>query len=154
MVPRVSTACTLLGGGRTMSVLIEGLGDDRALRTLISGKVTTTLARLQVPVTTVRVQFSDENGTKGGVDMRCSVTIHVPHRPELHADTVAVDPRLAFEQAFAALERQIERDRERGRADRRHPKKYYLAKRLLESEARPEATPESATPRRRRRRSA
>ncbi len=137
-----------------MSVVIEGLGDDRALRTLISGKVTNTLARLQVVATGVRVQFSDENGAKGGVDIRCSLTIDVPHRPELHADTVAADARLAFEQAFAALERQIERDRARGRVERRHPKKYYLAKRLLEPEANPEATPESATSRRRRRRSA
>jgi ribosome-associated translation inhibitor RaiA len=137
-----------------MSVVIEGLGDDRALRTLISGKVTNTLARLQVVATGVRVQFSDENGTKGGVDIRCSVTVDVPHRPELHADTVAADARLAFEEAFAALERQIERGRERGRVERRHPKKYYLAKRLLEPEASPDATPESATPRRRRRRSA
>jgi ribosome-associated translation inhibitor RaiA len=137
-----------------MAVVIEGLGDDRALRTLIAGKVTNTLARLQVVATTVRVQFSDENGAKGGVDIRCSLTVDVPHRPELHADTVAADPRLAFEQAFAALERQIERDRDRGRAERRHPKKYYLAKRLLEPEASPEVTPESTTSRRRRRRSA
>lgn len=137
-----------------MSVVIEGLGDDRALRTLIAGKVSNTLARLQVVATTVRVQFSDENGAKGGVDIRCSLTIDVPRRPELHADTIASEPRLAFEQAFAALERQIERDRERGRVERRHPKKYYLAKRLLEPEANPDATPASAPSRRRRRRSA
>ena len=133
-----------------MSVLIEGLGDDRALRTLIAGKVTNTLARLHVKATSVRVQFSDENGPKSGVDTRCSLTVHVAHRPEIHADTVAPDARLAFEQAFSALERQIERDKDRGRVVRRHPKKYYLAKRLLE----PEATPESTTARRRRRRSA
>ena len=137
-----------------MSVVIEGLGEDRALRTLIAGKVTNTLERLQVAATGVRVQFSDENGSKGGIDIRCSLTIDVPHRPELHADTVAADARLAFEQAFAAVERQIERDRERGRAERRHPKKYYLAKRLLEPEASPDAIPQSVTPRRRRRRSA
>ena len=137
-----------------MSVVIEGLGDDRALRTLVTGKISNTLARLQVAATSVRVQFSDENGAKGGVDLRCSVTIDVPRRPELHADTVSHDARLAFEQAFAALERQIERDRERARVERRHPKKYYLAKRLLEPEASPDVTPESATPRRRRRRSA
>jgi ribosome-associated translation inhibitor RaiA len=137
-----------------MSIVIEGLGDDRTLRTLISGKVTTTLARLQVNSTNVYVQFSDENGSKGGVDTRCSLTLHLPHRRELHADTVAPDPRLAFEQAFDAVERQIERAKDRGRVERRHPKKYYLAKRLLEPEATPEATPESTTPRRRRRRSA
>jgi len=137
-----------------MSVVIEGLGDDRALRTLISGKISNTLERLQVAATGIRVQFSDENGSKGGIDIRCSLTIDVPHRPELHADTVAADARLAFEQAFAAVERQIERDRERGRVERRRPKKYYLAKRLLEPEASPDATAGSTTPRRRRRRSA
>lgn len=136
-----------------MTVVIEGLADGRALRTLIAGKVTATLARLQVKATNVRVQFSDENGSKGGIDTRCSLTVHVAHRPELHADTVAADARLAFEEAFAALERQIERVKDRGRVVRRRPKKYYLAKRLLEPEATPEAPPEAAPSRRRRRRS-
>lgn len=116
-----------------MSVVIEGLGGDRALRTLIAGKIANTLSRLHVKATNARVQFSDENGPKGGIDTRCSVTIHVARNPELHADTVAPDARLAFEQAFT---------------------KYYLAKRLLEPEATPEATPEAAPSRRRRRRSA
>jgi ribosome-associated translation inhibitor RaiA len=137
-----------------MSVIIEGLGDDRGLRTLIAGKLSSTLLRLQVKATTVRLQFSDENGPKGGVDTRCSLTVHVAHRPDLHADTVASDARLAFEGAFAALERQIERAKTRGRVRRRRPKKYYLAKRLLEPEATPEATPEQPAPRKRRRRSA
>jgi ribosome-associated translation inhibitor RaiA len=152
-VPRDCTACRLLLLSR-MSIVIDGLGEDRALRTLIAGKVTSTLARLRVTATGVRVLFSDENGPKGGIDTRCSVTLDVPHRPELHTDTVAPDARLAFEQAFAALERQIERDRDKGRVERRHPKKYYLAKRLLEPEATPQSTPEAAAPRRRRRRSA
>ena len=56
----------------------------------------------------------------------------LPRRPELHADLTAESSRLAFEQAFAMLERQVERDRARGREERRRPKKYYLAKRLLE----------------------
>jgi ribosome-associated translation inhibitor RaiA len=137
-----------------MSVIIEGLGDDRGLRSLIAGKVSATLGRLQVKATTVRAQFSDENGPKGGIDTRCSLTIHVARRSDLHADTVASDARLAFEQAFAALERQIERTRARGRVARRRPKKYYLAKRLLEPEATPEATPEPPAPRKRHRRSA
>ena len=137
-----------------MATLIEGLGDDRALRTYIEEKVTNTLARLRVKATNVRIQFSDENGPKGGVDTRCSVTIDVARRPELHADVVAADARLAFDQSFAALERQIERTKERGRVVRRRPKKYYLAKRLLEPEATPDGTPESTMPRRRRRRSA
>jgi ribosome-associated translation inhibitor RaiA len=114
-----------------MRVVIESL-EDRGLRTLVAGKITATLSRLRVGATTARVQFSDENGPKGGPDTKCSITVEVPRRAELHADTVADNPRLAFEQAFAALERQIERERERVREERRRPKKYYLAKRLLE----------------------
>jgi ribosome-associated translation inhibitor RaiA len=114
-----------------MRVVIENL-EDRALRTLVAGKIMATLSRLRVGATTARAQFSDENGPKGGPDTKCSITIDLPRRAELHADTVADTPRLAFEQAFAALERQIERERARVREDRRRPKKYYLAKRLLE----------------------
>lgn len=115
-----------------MRVVIEGLGDDRALRTLVNGKVLASLGRLHIPATTARVQFSSETGAKGGLTARCSITIDLPHRPELHADVTAESVRLAFEQAFAVLERQVERDRARRREERRRPKKYYLAKRLLE----------------------
>jgi ribosome-associated translation inhibitor RaiA len=137
-----------------MATIIEGLGPDRVLRALISEKISSMLTRLRVTATKVYVQFSDENGAKGGIDTRCSLTLHVRRSPELHAGTVAADARLAFEEAFAALERQIERGQARGRVERRRPKKYYLAKRLLEPEATPETTPETTTPRRRRRRSA
>lgn len=117
---------------RVVRVVVEGLGEDRALRTLVNGKVTTSLARLRVPATTARVQFSHETGAKGGPTARCSITIDLPRRPELHADVTAETWRLAFEQVFGMLERQVERDRERAREERRRPKKYYLAKRLLE----------------------
>ena len=134
-------------------VVIEGL-EERALRAWIAGRLTSMLSRLHVRVTTARVQFTDENGGKGGVALRCSVTVHVARSPELHADTLAADARTAFEQASAALERQIARAKNRVREVRRHPKKYYLAKRLLEPEATPDGTPAAPTARRRRRRSA
>jgi len=124
-----------------MRVVIEGLGEDRALRTLVNGKVTTSLARLRVFATTARVQFASETGAKGGPSAHCSITIDLPRRPELHTDVTAESLRLAFEQAFAMLERQVERDRARGREERRRPKKYYLAKRLLEPGASSEEAP-------------
>ena len=40
--------------------------------------------------------------------------------------------RPAFDEAFRSLERQIERYRERDRDNRRHPKKYYAARLLLQ----------------------
>src|SRR5439155_19974702 len=84
------------------------------------------LGRLHVPATTARVQFANETSAKGGPAARCSITVDLPRRPELHADITAESFRLAFEQAFAMLERQVERDRARRREERRRPKKYYL----------------------------
>ena len=131
-MPRKSTAHRLLDISETMRVLIEGLGDDRALRTLVNGKVVASLGRQRIPATTARVQFASDSGPKGGLSSRCAITIDVPRRPELHAAVSAETYRLAFEQAIAMLERQLERDRARRREERRRPKKYYLAKRLLE----------------------
>ena len=131
-MPQDSAARALRLTDGTMRVVIEGLGEDRALRTLVNGKVMASLGRLHIPATTARVQFSNETGAKGGPTARCSITVDLARRPELHADTTGETTRLAFEQAFAMLERQIERDRARGREERRRPKKYYLAKRLLE----------------------
>jgi ribosome-associated translation inhibitor RaiA len=139
---------TALAAPQAMRVITEGLGEDRALRTLIAGKILATLTRLRVRATTARVQFTDENGPKGGIDTKCSITIEVPRRTELHADTVADTPRLGFEQAFSALERQIERERTRMREERRRPKKYYLAKRLLEPDASVLEAPLRRAPRR------
>ena len=124
-----------------MRVIIEGLAEDRALRTLVNGKIMASLGRLHVAATTARVQFANETGAKGGPTVRCSITVDLPRRPELHADMTAQSLRLAFEQGFAMLERQVERDRARGREERRRPKKYYLAKRLLEPGASSDETP-------------
>ncbi len=70
-----------------MRVVIEGLGEDRALRTLVNGKVAASLGRLHVPATTARVQFANETSAKGGPAARCSITVDLPRRPELHANS-------------------------------------------------------------------
>jgi hypothetical protein len=45
---------------------------------------------------------------------------------------LAETPRLAFDAGFSALERLLERYRERQRDSGRRPKKYFAAKRLTE----------------------
>jgi ribosome-associated translation inhibitor RaiA len=52
-------------------------------------------------------------------------------------ERTAETPRLAFDAAFAVLERQLEQYRERDRDSKRHPKKYFAARRLLAEEAPP-----------------
>ena len=63
--------------------------------------------------------------------MRCAIDVRVPYRSPIRVEHVATTSRLAFDSAYATLERQIERYRERDRDIRRRPKKYFVAKRLL-----------------------
>jgi ribosome-associated translation inhibitor RaiA len=78
-----------------------------------------------------KVTFFDDNGPKGGRGMRCAVNVRLPYRPPIRVDQVAETSRLAFDGAFSALERQLERYRERDRDNKRRPKKYFVAKTLL-----------------------
>jgi ribosome-associated translation inhibitor RaiA len=116
-----------------MAILIEGV-QDRALRRLIERKLEALRARLPRPPVNVRVGFTDENGPKGGIDTRCAITVERPRRPPVHAEDVAPTPRQALEAAFEAVERRLLKDLGRQRERRRRPKKYFLARRLLETE--------------------
>jgi ribosome-associated translation inhibitor RaiA len=87
------------------------------------------------------VTFFDDNGPKGGVAMRCALTARVPYRPTLRVEKTAQTRRAAFDEAVKALDRQLDRYRERDRDSRRHPKKYFVAKRLIASvSAKPPST--------------
>lgn len=81
-----------------------------------------------------QVAFFDDDGPKGGRAVRCGLTVRVPYRPAVRVEHTAETPRLAFDASFKSLERQLERYREMDRDRRRYPKKYFAAKRLLESE--------------------
>ena len=107
---------------------------DRALRTRILGRMAEALDPLQVKPLAAHVAFFDDNGPKGGRAVRCALTVRVPYRRAVRVEQTAVTARLAFDASFKSLERQLERYRELDRDRRRHPKKYYAAKRLLESE--------------------
>jgi ribosome-associated translation inhibitor RaiA len=117
-----------------MTIEIDGT-QDSTLRARIAAKLRAALTGMRPKAVGMRVGFADENGPKGGVDIRCGLTVELPRRPRLHAGATAASPRLAFEIALEILERQLAREREWRREARRRPKKYYLAKRLLTSES-------------------
>jgi ribosome-associated translation inhibitor RaiA len=113
---------------------IRGVGGDRALRARIRARMDETLRRLGVTPVEALVVFVDDNGPKGGPARRCAITVRLPYRPMVRVEHSATTTRLAFDGAFASLERPLERYRERQRESRRYPKKYYAAKRLLAGE--------------------
>ena len=119
------------------AVEITGVDRQAALRARISRLMSAALQPIEARPLSAQVAFFDDNGPKGGRAIRCGVTVRLPYRPSVRVEHTAETPRLAFDGAFATLERQIERYRERDRDNRRHPKKYFAAKRLVAEEAPP-----------------
>lgn len=118
--------------GRSTTVIdIQGVERDRVLRSRVRKLVGEALATLTVEPVKARVTFFDDNGPKGGPAMRCAVEVRVPYRPAIHIEHIDTTNRLAFDGVLGVLERQLARYRERDRENRRHPKKYFVAKRLL-----------------------
>jgi hypothetical protein len=128
---------------------IEGASRDARLRARVARGLGKAMRRLTARATRVLVAFTDVNGPKGGEDTRCAVTVWLARRPTVHVEELATDRRLALAASLTVLERRLRRQGERSLERRRHPKKYYVAKRLLEPEA--DASALTTPPRRRRR---
>ena len=106
---------------------MEGIALDDPLRPFIQDKMTAATGRGRMRPTAARVAFTDENGPKGGVGIRCALTVDLPRRPATHASGLGETPRLAFDAAFSALEHELVRERQRRRDVARRPKKYFVA---------------------------
>jgi ribosome-associated translation inhibitor RaiA len=91
------------------------------------------LGRRRLRPVGVRVSFSDEDGPKGGVGVRCALTVRLPGRPAIRVEHQTRTYPQAFEGAFEALKRQLKRTTRRRRQSRRYPKKYFVARRVLEA---------------------
>jgi putative sigma-54 modulation protein len=132
-----------------MTLVMEGIGLDDPLRAVIEEKLAAVIRRGRGRPTSSRVAFTDENGPKGGRDIRCALTVEIPRRQTIHASAMAESARVALDGALAALEREMARGLERRRDAARRPKKYFVAHQgmLPEGEA-------ALPPARRRRRSA
>ena len=134
------------------SIMIEGLHNAR-LAARIDARVTETLGRVAPPPAVAKIIFADENGSKGGVGTRCTIVFHVPRRRDLTVTELGDTTEAAFDAAYAALSISVTREAARRRELVRRPKKYFLAKRLLAADTKPEALEAPSTrPKRVRRR--
>ena len=115
------------------AIRISGIERD-PLRSRVARLMTEALAKLTVGPVTGQAAFFDDNGPKGGRAMRCALTVRLPFRPSIRAERSDVTSRPAFDAAFAVLERQLERYRERDRDSKRRPKKFFAARRGLAGE--------------------
>jgi len=95
--------------------------DGRALRALAAAAPDAGNARLVL---------RDDNGPKNGPAIRCTVTLTVPPRGQVHVAATAVSARLALDGALTRLRRRLSRRAAAARDARRRPKKYYAARAL------------------------
>ena len=79
----------------------------------------------------MRVVFSDVNGPKGGLDVRCAIDVTIPQTAPLHAEETAERDVTAFDRSAAMISRRIRERLGRRQESSRRPKKYYTARRLL-----------------------
>jgi ribosome-associated translation inhibitor RaiA len=124
-----------------MTIDIRGIAGNARLQAHVRRQVAFALARLPVVPVSAQAFLFDENGPRGGDDIRCTLTVRLPYRPSLRAEHLARTHRRAFDEALEILERQLERYVERTRESRRRPKKYYVATRLLGTRPKRAATP-------------
>ena len=110
------------------------VGGLAAVIALVSGTDRVDIAKLGVVPLSARINFTDEDGPKGGVAIRCAITVPVPRRAAVHVEHVAPARGIAFDGALDTLEQRLAQRRRREREAGRRPKKYYVAKRALTGE--------------------
>ena len=118
----------------TPVILVEGAPSNKAFVAKVRARVADTLARVDPSPTGAKIIFADDNGPKGGPGIRCTIVHDMPRRRDFSVSELGSTYEVAFDAAYAALESSVTRDRKRRRVLVRRPKKYFLAKRLLESE--------------------
>ena len=111
------------------AVEITGLRGAVALRARIGERMALALKPIKLEPVSAHIAFFDDNGPKGG-GIRCAFTVRLPPA-RAACRTHGGDGAARLDGGFGALERLLERYRERERESRR-PKKYFVAKRLSE----------------------
>lgn len=119
------------GRAASLALDISGLPITASLRAHIGRRIQRAIAGVQTSPIAAHVTFTDVNGPKGGLDIRCAIDVRIPRTAPLHAEDLAERDRTAFDRAADVIMRRIARRLLRRQDGSRHPKKYYVARRLL-----------------------
>jgi hypothetical protein len=112
-----------------IAIDIVGLSKTMAARLRVAARTRSTLAPVGGAARRARVTFSDDNGPKGGVAIRCTIDTRVTRRAPLHVEGRGTSAALALRDALERLQARVARTVGASRTLARHPKKYFVAAR-------------------------
>jgi len=87
-----ANAATAVPGVPLLTMAIRGIPSDRTLRARVAKQMAAVLAPLRVTPVSAQVIFFDENGPKGGVSIRCALTVRLPYRPTVRVEQMGEAP--------------------------------------------------------------
>jgi ribosome-associated translation inhibitor RaiA len=102
-----------------VAIEVRGLGGHPHFRIDAVRRINGVLARRRIRARSIRVSFSDEDGPRGGVAIRCALTVRLPGRPTIRVEHQTRTYRQAFEGAFEMFKRQVKRTTRRRWQSRR-----------------------------------
>lgn len=105
-----------------MLTRISGLRGQARLRAEVVKQIDRLVARRGVAVRAVRVGFFDDDGPRGGVAIRCALTLTPSKGPIIRVEHTARTYSAAFDGALTILTRRLKRRVQRRRRRTRHPR--------------------------------
>ncbi len=108
-----------------MQILVESrVTEGTEMRDLAAARVRFALRRLRALAPRAKVQFSDVNGPRGGIDKRCQVELRTDGAGSVVVASVANDWRTALDNALAGAARFLMRLWRRGSDSRRMRQRF------------------------------
>ena len=101
---------------------ITGLRGQERLRIEVVKRMRRLLERRGASPHTVRIAFFDDDGRRGGVAIRCALTVTPSRGPSVRVEHTARTYSAAFKGALTVLTRRLKRRVQRQRRRRRYPR--------------------------------
>jgi hypothetical protein len=113
-----------------MLIRISGLRGRNRLRIDVAKQMRRLLERRSASPRAVRIAFFDDDGPRGGVAIRCALTLTPARGPGIRVEHTARTYSAAFKGALTILTRQVKRRRQRQRRPMRFPRPRPASARL------------------------
>ena len=110
-----------------MLTAITGLRGQRRLRVEVVKQLNSLLARRRLTPVSLRAAFFDDDGPRGGVSIRCALSMRPRRGPTIRVEHAARTYGAAFKGAFAILKRRVKRHVQRRRRRARYPRRRNAA---------------------------